>query len=59
MADSLSSSSSSARMDALRQLIGWARGDHYCKRCDGTGELPYAEGEDCPDCEGEGENLHG
>jgi DnaJ-class molecular chaperone len=57
----------SERLEALHQLIAWARGDHICKRCNGEGELyfdlsrhfasdpqmdDYAE---CPDCGGTGE----
>jgi Zn finger protein HypA/HybF involved in hydrogenase expression len=42
---------------ALDRLIGWARGDHYCKRCKGEGELSPTEDDymPCPDCDGTGE----
>lgn len=62
MVERLQESDGDARMVALAQLIGWARGDHYCKRCKGAGELDYPQVDEpveCPDCAGEGEALDG
>lgn len=55
----------SAALEALQQLISWAKGEHICPRCNGEGELrfnaswPLDPQEDdytvCPGCGGTGE----